>query len=1114
MSATVFVRRSEFDDHSAILALIGDSAHILGKRYGRFDVTNMIENATLGITAVDGEGRAIGYAAFFDYPALTPAIDQTSWPEWLVETHGHPEFTPQNSLWLAFFVADHMYEGEVAGNILRTAFTTLPEVDVFLLSLPPDQRLFAPMRQSFEFVPPLEGVAEPPCKLHACPRGLYIPNLRIRAARVEDHDDLVPVFNQQSEVLSARYGEFFIAEVIAAQDAKSQALVAEADGHAIGLMSLTSEIDVRLLDEYFELESFDGLLQPGPDSSPALPLRPPQPQPRTAEGGDEGEDAGAAQGAEPELVDRSSWRSNAFCITLFCMDESFESRAVDFVRPAFALFHDLDYCVVTLPHVTSEFGLLSLFSIVHAKGQEAVPGAAPFGHVLYVIHRAALSGQLLVREAQHADLPGARALCAGLHDEGANTPTQRNSPHSPPQVECQAQVVGIATVLEQGVDVAGLKLHYCLEDYILFSEHRADGHAQLEQLLINPLFAASTRFVLKELFRKARKSVLYMQLRHDVPVPDVTREFVQVKPRRQIQLPPHLALAAARAAHERGGGDVPPDCALYFLTRKLISEPKIQNNVSLIAPDGLPDGGVPAAGQPEEPAVAPNAFAASSFCYTRRELRQLALDARVTVIRANVADVDRVAKSVELAGSSERVPYDVLLLAPPLHDQTLAGLPEGSRAVGGAFSVSGGQVERDVDDYIRSAAWVRRAALEDTTALVYGATLSAYCSVQALLARGVQPERVRLVLPPGAPTPFADPRVELRVRGALAALGVAVLDELRLLSVRAGSDGSISSVRLADKNGKHERELPCALLLTADEPDVDDAIFRACNSNSLVYDGRLVIDARFRTSDASIFAAGPLTKFSRRYRGGINLEHYDKRDVGVKVAHSLLPLLDPLSAAATAATSDALPTFDQPRSEGGMLPGGLLYVHVQRPSKPLPYDELVRSGRVGRELTTVANEHDYCCFRIDQYDTIDAITYLGKTPLEVSNLQHLIGMPQMYLNRLAPRYDEGLIPDLPQFLRDNWAMGLFHDRFVDFRSALKGELLEEEAFAAIATDLQERLEMDIELPSREELRSAVQLSTRQLVEKRLVEYLQTNQNHLSMYLVPSAPVCRQMEEEI
>lgn len=89
-----------------------------------------------------------------------------------------------------------------------------------------------------------------------------------------------------------------------------------------------------------------------------------------------------------------------------------------------------------------------------------------------------------------------------------------------------------------------------------------------------------------------------------------------------------------------------------------------------------------------------------------------------------------------------------------------------------------------------------------------------------------------------------------------------------------------------------------------------------------------------------------------------------------------------------------------------------------------------------------------------------------------------------------------------------------HDIFLYLRVTddQQGELLEEEAFAAIAADLQERLEMGIELPSKEELRAAVQASSKQLVEKRLIEYLQTNQNHLSMYLVPSAQVMRQMED--
>lgn len=123
-------------------------------------------------------------------------------------------------------------------------------------------------------------------------------------------------------------------------------------------------------------------------------------------------------------------------------------------------------------------------------------------------------------------------------------------------------------------------------------------------------------------------------------------------------------------------------------------------------------------------------------------------------------------------------------------------------------------------------------------------------------------------------------------------------------------------------------------------------------------------------------------------------------------------------------------------------------------------------------------------------------------------------------------------------------MALFHDRFADFSAALQvrrqralgagratpaaprralipaldrraapqEELRGEEAFAALAADLRERMESGVELPTAEELRAAVQRSTRALAEGRLLEYLQANQNQLGMYLVPSAPVMRQMDD--
>lgn len=44
------------------------------------------------------------------------------------------------------------------------------------------------------------------------------PPIQIRPACVEDHDDLMPVFAAQSALLSATYGEFFLADMIELQD--------------------------------------------------------------------------------------------------------------------------------------------------------------------------------------------------------------------------------------------------------------------------------------------------------------------------------------------------------------------------------------------------------------------------------------------------------------------------------------------------------------------------------------------------------------------------------------------------------------------------------------------------------------------------------------------------------------------------------------------------------------------------------------------------------------------------------------------------------------------------------------------------------------------------------
>lgn len=90
-------------------------------------------------------------------------------------------------------------------------------------------------------------------------RSQIISVLEIRKAMEQDHDDLVEVCNMQSELNTKIYGEFFIAQLIANQNEQKKAIVAQVESKAIGLMSLTTEIDYSILAKNFELETFDNL---------------------------------------------------------------------------------------------------------------------------------------------------------------------------------------------------------------------------------------------------------------------------------------------------------------------------------------------------------------------------------------------------------------------------------------------------------------------------------------------------------------------------------------------------------------------------------------------------------------------------------------------------------------------------------------------------------------------------------------------------------------------------------------------------------------------------------------------------------------------------------------
>jgi len=148
--------------------------------------------------------------------------------------------------------------------------------------------------------------------------------------------------------------------------------------------------------------------------------------------------------------------------------------------------------------------------------------------------------------------------------------------------------------------------------------------------------------------------------------------------------------------------------------------------------------------------------------------------------------------------------------------------------------------------------------------------------------------------------------------------------EPRIPEPKARCSGEMEDYGLSP-DGFLQKLLPCRILITADSVNVDPDIFNSVHGNGLVYDGRLIVNHNFATTDSDIFGAGSLCEFSRRFRrkdADRYLRHdgFNGREVGSKLAQALLRVIDPVN-------GDMLAAGGAPRglsagSVGGRRAGG------------------------------------------------------------------------------------------------------------------------------------------------------------------------------------------------
>lgn len=168
-------------------------------------------------------------------------------------------FTPGNTALLCCAAIAEGLEGgaaaaeELARSLLVHALQPLPEVQHLLLVAPASAGL-AEYALGGCTAAPLQalGCVRTPLAIEGT-RALYLlpspsPPLLVRPARVEDFDDLAPIFEAQSEVVKGAFGEYFLAEVIEGAERAGdvrRVLVGERGGRAVGLLSVTAGVPVR-----------------------------------------------------------------------------------------------------------------------------------------------------------------------------------------------------------------------------------------------------------------------------------------------------------------------------------------------------------------------------------------------------------------------------------------------------------------------------------------------------------------------------------------------------------------------------------------------------------------------------------------------------------------------------------------------------------------------------------------------------------------------------------------------------------------------------------------------------------------------------------------------------
>eukprot|EP00759_Apiculatamorpha_spiralis_P024618 PhF_6_TR27935/c1_g1_i1/m.41151 len=1114
LDPSVRVRRSVREDIAALHVPVSQNRFIYEKRFGNFNLFSLIEKSFICVTAVHEDTDAVlGMAAFSGAPVGFDAIDDRTWERWIASfvDQAKCEINPTSSLWLNFVYTEVDNQHTLLHSMLMTVFATLPYVDVIVYAQEGSSAPFAPVKDIFYKAPSVgsaEMVGTWKGEILCVHRKDIIPDLIVRPGVVEDYDDLMPLLLAQQGVLTPMSDNFYLDELLESQDEYHAVLVAldQTTQAIVGLMCLSAQVeDQQHVTKKYLTDAFNNLKHVVPNKS--------------------------TQGA--------SAAHNLVKIDFFYLNPQYENRAGCFLPALYQRFTFADYAYIQLPHATPEHSLLHDFSYIPIR--KFMP-MGPGGEILPLLeglwlgcrystnHLKVRLGDDLSNEVITKFLTSQAEMTRDTTESMIDAVTHTTSTQQT-GMEISSER-SYTYVMQWGEHMAGVCVVRPLDmeelqnfrsnfDMDTFANFNAEGEADynvvdislgpeeaqqkywkkalpgllVEYVYVRPIFRCRVRYLLREVLRLTRHQlILHVAGPNTDTFTPLISELNLVMPRQvaeqvtdKVTKVTEDGLLCLHMQSMKGLSDEKTRInarivvvgasvtGLSFLYN-LLSIPYLHfTNLVLLSRDGLP----------EHPNQQEMYWGADSMDWTERQYLVLRVGKKVRVIEATLMDFDRTYKYI-MPDTGLCEPYDYLVLSTGRE----YAIPKDIQAQkNGMIALNGNKAIKKVKQHIHES-----EIYEDdmSSVVVFGSSLDTYAVVNCLVEMNLAAQRIVIVSPENTSTSetsiFGDPLVDMKVDKLMESMGIKTHKYHAYDRFEFDDDNSLSMVHIIsqsdiassteDQRRKKAIEVPATLFIYVHEKDIDTHILSALNKRSIVFDGRVIIEVNYRTTDPCIYAAGPIAMFSRRYGSSNDFERYSALEVGRRLCETVLgslgieeyyspegddddengggdkklhnPLAAELGAAAdatsTAAADNAppkppkpLPEYTENISRRLKLPMG--YVYLQFFTSVFPDI----STKCTHLSSSNAKGSQYIRISISPNKNIECVTYFGNEDVNTFHLQSLVGMPESQLNLMYAYQQSKNVKgeptlDLVTFLKAESFRTLYYDRYRSLYQRIKDDV--------------------------------------------------------------------------